>query len=93
METAKPSRTCPNRRDAASSSRLGGEEAGLLGSKYWIDHSTVPLKQVAAAANVDMIGRLRSDRVIIYGDRSSYGSRNCSAATTSRSACSLISIG
>ena len=34
-----------------------GEEAGLLGSKYWIDHSTVPLKQVAAAANVDMIGR------------------------------------
>ncbi len=52
-----------------------GEEAGLLGSKYWIDHSTVSLKQVAAAANVDMIGRLRSDRVIIYGDRSSYGWR------------------
>src|SRR5262245_33373723 len=52
-----------------------GEEAGLLGSKYWIDHPTVPLKQVAAAANVDMIGRLRNDRVIIYGDRSSYGWR------------------
>jgi hypothetical protein len=52
-----------------------GEEAGLLGSKYWIDHPTVPLAQVAAAANVDMIGRLRSDHVIIYGDRTSYGWR------------------
>lgn len=52
-----------------------GEEVGLLGSKYWIDHPTVPLAQVAAAANVDMIGRLRNDRVVIYGDRTSYGWR------------------
>ncbi|HTQ38016.1 MAG TPA: M28 family peptidase [Pirellulales bacterium] len=48
------------------------EEEGLLGSKYWIDHPTVPLANVAAVLNVDMIGRLRNSRVIVYGGRSSY---------------------
>ncbi len=52
-----------------------GEEEGLWGSKYWIDHPTVPLAQVAAVVNVDMIGRLRKDHVIVYGDRDSYGWR------------------
>jgi hypothetical protein len=51
------------------------EEEGLLGSKYWIEHPTVPLANVAAVLNVDMIGRLRGNRVIIYGGRSSYGWR------------------
>ncbi len=49
-----------------------GEEAGLLGSKYWIEHPTVPLASVAAVINVDMIGRLRNSRVIVYGGRTSY---------------------
>jgi hypothetical protein len=48
------------------------EEEGLLGSKYWIAHPTVPLANVAAVLNVDMIGRLRKNRVIVYGGRSSY---------------------
>ncbi len=52
-----------------------GEEAGLLGSKYWIEHPTVPLADVAAVVNVDMIGRLRNNRVIVYGGRTSYGWR------------------
>jgi len=51
------------------------EEEGLLGSKYWIDHPTVPLANVAAVLNVDMIGRLRDHRVIVYGGRSSFGWR------------------
>ncbi|HEY2827342.1 MAG TPA: M28 family peptidase [Pirellulales bacterium] len=51
------------------------EEDGLLGSKYWIDHPSVPLTNVAAVLNVDMIGRLRDNRVIVYGGRSSYGWR------------------
>ena len=51
------------------------EEEGLLGSKYWIAHPTVPLANVAAVINVDMIGRLRNNRVIVYGGRSSYGWR------------------
>lgn len=51
------------------------EEEGLLGSKYWIAHPTVPLTSVAAVINVDMIGRLRSNRVLVYGERTSYGFR------------------
>ncbi len=52
-----------------------GEEAGLLGSKHWIENPTVPLDKIAAAINVDMIGRLRNDRAMIYGCRTSYGFR------------------
>jgi hypothetical protein len=51
------------------------EEEGLLGSKYWIEHPTVPLANVAAVLNVDMIGRLRHNHLIVYGGRSSYGWR------------------
>ena len=51
------------------------EEDGLLGSKYWIEHPTVPLANIAAVINVDMIGRLRNNRVIVYGARDSYGWR------------------
>ncbi|MCC7084416.1 MAG: M20/M25/M40 family metallo-hydrolase [Pirellulales bacterium] len=51
------------------------EEAGLLGSKHWLDNPTVPLNKVAAAINVDMIGRLRHERAMVYGCRTSYGFR------------------
>ena len=32
-----------------------GEEKGLLGSKYFVAHPTVPLSQIVADLNVDMI--------------------------------------
>ena len=35
-----------------------GEERGLLGSKWWVDHPTVELQKVAAMINMDMVGRL-----------------------------------
>lgn len=31
-----------------------GEEAGLLGSRWFTDHPTIPLNQIAAALNMDM---------------------------------------
>jgi hypothetical protein len=34
-----------------------GEEKGLWGSKYFTEHPTVPLAQVVAQLNIDMIGR------------------------------------
>jgi hypothetical protein len=34
-----------------------GEEKGLWGSKYFTEHPTVPLTQVVAQLNIDMIGR------------------------------------
>jgi len=51
------------------------EEKGMLGSKHWTAHPTVPLEQVVAALNVDMIGRLRDDRLYVYGSRLGYGWR------------------
>jgi len=38
-----------------------GEERGLLGSLYYVDHPTVPLDRVVAQLNIDMIGRNRDD--------------------------------
>ncbi|MDQ3014042.1 MAG: M28 family peptidase, partial [Acidobacteriota bacterium] len=36
-----------------------GEEKGLLGSAYIADHPPVPIKQIIAQLNIDMIGRTR----------------------------------
>jgi hypothetical protein len=38
-----------------------GEESGLLGSRYFADHPTVPIDRIAAQLNIDMIGRNRDD--------------------------------
>jgi len=51
------------------------EEKGLLGSKHWVNHPTVPLAQVVTMLNLDMIGRLRNDRLLVLGTRSAYGLR------------------
>src|SRR5581483_4030344 len=39
-----------------------GEERGLLGSRYFADYPTVPLDDIVAQLNVDMIGRNRDDK-------------------------------
>lgn len=52
-----------------------GEEKGLLGSKHWAAAPTLPLSRVVFAINVDMIGRLRDQRLEIYGSRSGWGLR------------------
>jgi hypothetical protein len=46
---------------------FSGEELGLLGSQYFVDHLPVPLEKVRAMLNFDMVGRLTDDRLIVYG--------------------------
>ena len=46
---------------------FSGEELGLLGSQYFVQHSPVPLTRVSAMLNFDMVGRLREDKLIVYG--------------------------
>ena len=48
-----------------------GEEMGIIGSSYFAKHPTVPLKNIAAYINFDMIGRLRENKLIIQGTDSS----------------------
>ena len=46
---------------------FSGEELGLLGSQRFVERSPVPIDQVVAMLNFDMVGRLRNHRVIVYG--------------------------
>ncbi len=44
-----------------------GEELGLLGSAWWIEHPTVPLERVRANLNLDMVGRAGNGKLAILG--------------------------
>ena len=47
---------------------FSGEESGLIGSKYFTEHSPVPLSKVSYMLNMDMIGRLSdSTHVLTIG--------------------------
>lgn len=48
---------------------FSGEEEGLLGSAYYTQHPLYGLDHTVAMINLDMVGRLRNDRLIIYGTR------------------------
>ncbi|NUR35099.1 MAG: M28 family peptidase, partial [Gemmatimonadaceae bacterium] len=46
---------------------FSGEELGLLGSQWFVDHPPVSLDSAVAMVNFDMVGRLRNDKLIVYG--------------------------
>ncbi len=46
---------------------FSGEELGVLGSKYFVEHSPLPLDSADAMLNFDMVGRLADDRLLVYG--------------------------
>lgn len=46
---------------------FSGEELGVLGSQYFVEHPPVPLDRVQAMLNFDMVGRLRDSKLIVYG--------------------------
>jgi hypothetical protein len=47
-----------------------GEEAGLLGSRWFVEHPTVPLASIVAAHNMDMVGKGRVEYVKFGGPNS-----------------------
>ncbi len=52
---------------------FAGEELGLLGSSYFVNHPTIPLENITAMINMDMIGRLTNDRLFVGGVGTSPG--------------------
>ncbi len=46
---------------------FSGEEEGLIGSNYYVNHPIVPLTNTVAMINMDMIGRLKENQLIIGG--------------------------
>ena len=43
------------------------EEQGLLGSKYYVNNPTVPLKNIITMINMDMIGRMSNNKITVGG--------------------------
>ncbi|HEY2838064.1 MAG TPA: M20/M25/M40 family metallo-hydrolase [Pirellulales bacterium] len=52
-----------------------GEEKGLLGSKHWVAHPTIPLSKIRIDLNMDMVGRLRNNKLELIGSRTARGLR------------------
>lgn len=51
------------------------EERGMVGSRHWAAHPTLPLGHVKLAITLDMVGRLRDGQLYLLGTRSGYGMR------------------
>ena len=54
---------------------FAGEEAGLLGSSFYVSHPALPLSQTLAMINLDMIGRISKNRLYVGGTGTSPGFR------------------
>ncbi|MFL5401690.1 MAG: M20/M25/M40 family metallo-hydrolase [Gemmatimonadales bacterium] len=50
---------------------VSGEEKGLWGSKYFSEHPAVPIEQIVADINIDMIGRNWPDTIVAIGKEQS----------------------
>lgn len=46
---------------------FGGEEEGLLGSKYYVNNPVFPLNKTVAMLNMDMVGRLQDNKLTVGG--------------------------
>ena len=44
-----------------------GEEEGLLGSSEYVRHPAAPLDSTVAMVNLDTVGRLRQDKLLVFG--------------------------
>ena len=49
---------------------FSGEESGLVGSRHYVNQPPFPLASTMAMLNLDMVGRLRDNRVTVFGTRS-----------------------
>ncbi|HEY0084061.1 MAG TPA: M20/M25/M40 family metallo-hydrolase, partial [Pyrinomonadaceae bacterium] len=46
---------------------FGGEEEGLLGSSYYVRNPALPLARMVAMINLDMVGRMKENKLIVGG--------------------------
>ena len=54
---------------------VSGEEKGLLGSRWFTEHPTIPIEGIVANVNMDMIARNAPDSIVVIGQEySSLGS-------------------
>ena len=67
IELARWFSTQPKQKRGILFLTFAGEELGLLGSGYYAEHPDYPLGKAVAMINMDMIGRVRNDKVYVGG--------------------------
>lgn len=65
MELARRLAAKPARRSVVFAN-FSAEELGLIGSSVFVDKSPVPIGNVITMVNLDMVGRLRQDRLVLH---------------------------
>lgn len=67
LEAARRLRREPRPEGSVVFVAFTGEELGLLGSSAYVRDPPVPLERTRTMINMDMVGRLGSDSLIVYG--------------------------
>ena len=67
IELARWFSTQPKQKRGILFLTFAGEELGLLGSSFYVTHPDYPLAKAVAMINMDMIGRIRNEKVYIGG--------------------------
>jgi len=84
IELAKRLPALPNRRRGVLFMTFAGEELGLLGSSFFVNNPQLPLEKAVAMINMDMIGRVKDNRVFVGGSGTGTTFKNLLAATPDR---------
>jgi hypothetical protein len=67
IELAHYFKNLPQRKRGILFIAFTGEELGLLGSAYYAENPLLPLEKAVAMVNMDMIGRMKDDRIFVGG--------------------------
>jgi len=92
LELARLLRQRPPARSVAIVA-FSGEELGLLGSSWFVEHPPFSLDSVQAMLNFDMVGRLRDDKLMVYGTASATEMDSIVRAANTAPAFNLVAIG
>ena len=92
IELARLLKANPPRRSVAIVA-FSGEELGLLGSAWFVEHAPFALDSVQAMLNFDMVGRLRDDKLMVYGTATATEMAEIVAGANTAPAFKLVAIG
>lgn len=67
IELARWASTRPKQKRGILFMTFAGEELGLLGSEWYVNHPTLPLEKAVTMINMDMIGRIRDGKIYLSG--------------------------
>lgn len=92
IELARLLKANPPRRSVAIVA-FSGEELGLLGSAWFVEHAPFALDSIQAMLNFDMVGRLRDDKLMVYGTATATEMAEIVAGANTAPAFKLVAIG